>query len=91
MRFLPGWFSDTLPGFSRGLAVLRLDGDLYESQLCVLENLYPRLSPGGYVIIDDTHLKGCARAVGEYREEHGITGTVQAAGPYASYWRKEEP
>jgi hypothetical protein len=89
VRFLPGWFADTLPSFPAELAVLRLDGDLYESQLTVLDCLYPRLSPGGYVIIDDTHLDGCARAVLEYREKCQITEQILPAGPYASYWRKE--
>jgi Macrocin-O-methyltransferase (TylF) len=90
VKFLPGWFADTLPDAPVGrLAVLRLDGDLYESQLAVLTHLYPRLSPGGYVIIDDSHLGGCARAVREYRESHQVTDPVQEAGKYAIWWRKE--
>ena len=90
VRFLPGWFADTLPGAPvRNLAVLRLDGDLYESQLDVLTYLYPKLSPGGFVIIDDPHLDGCARAIREYREEHQITEPVHDAGKYAIWWRKE--
>lgn len=56
----PGWFQDTLPQvrerFRREgvkLAVLRVDGDLYESTLAVYSNLYEFVSPGGYVIDDD--------------------------------------
>jgi O-methyltransferase len=49
VRFLPGWFRDTLPTAPiTQLAILRLDGDLYESTMDALVNLYPKLSPGGY-------------------------------------------
>jgi O-methyltransferase len=54
VRFLPGWFKDTLPSAPiERLAVLRLDGDMYGSTMEALEALYPKLSPGGYVIVDD--------------------------------------
>ena len=54
VRFLVGWFADTLPTAPiERLAVLRLDGDLYESTIVALRSLYPKLSPGGYVIVDD--------------------------------------
>lgn len=91
VKFLPGWFTDSLPDAPvRELAVLRLDADLYESQLTALTYLYPKLSPGGFCIIDDPHLAGCARAVREYREAHRITEPVKDAGPYAIWWRKEQ-
>lgn len=88
VQFVPGWFSESLPGPVGTLAVLRLDGDLYRSQLDVLTHLYPLLSPGGYVIIDDSHLPGCARAVREYREAHDITESVCQVDDYAVCWRK---
>src|SRR5713226_2090878 len=54
VRFLRGWFRDTLPTLKdRRWAVIRLDGDMYESTMDTLVNLYPKLSTGGYVIIDD--------------------------------------
>ena len=91
VKFLPGWFADTLPDAPvRELAVLRLDADLYESQLPALEHLYPKLSPGGFCIIDDPHLAGCARAVREYREANQISEPVKWAGPQAIWWRKEQ-
>ena len=91
VRFLPGFFRDTLPDAPVSqLAVLRLDGDLYESQMNVLMYLYPKLSPGGFVIIDDTHLSECARAVRDYRQANGISEPMLAAGQYAGYWRKEQ-
>jgi O-methyltransferase len=61
VRFLPGWFRDTLPAAPiRELAILRLDGDLYESTAIALEHLYPKVVCGGYVIVDDYGAKsGC--------------------------------
>ena len=54
VQFLKGWFKDTLPTAPIGtIAVLRADGDLYESTQDILNNLYDKVSPGGFVIIDD--------------------------------------
>jgi hypothetical protein len=54
VRFLKGWFKDTLPTAPIGaLAIMRLDGDYYESTMDALTNLYDKLSVGGYAIIDD--------------------------------------
>jgi predicted O-methyltransferase YrrM len=62
--FLQGWFKDTLPSAPIGkIALLRLDGDMYESTMDALQNLYPKLSPGGYCIIDD-FFGPCRLAVG---------------------------
>ena len=62
VRFLPGWFRDTLPTAPiERLAVLRLDGDLYESTIVALESLYPKLSPGGFVVVDDYALVPAGR------------------------------
>lgn len=90
VHFVEGWFRDTLPVQAPGpFAVIRLDADLYESQADALTYLYPRLSPGGFVIIDDPQLDGCARAVSEYREKHGIREPVLGTNGYTVYWRKE--
>ena len=57
--------------------MIRLDGDMYESTITVLENLYPNLSPGGYAIVDDYHsLPHCQRAVTDYRAAHGIDDEI---------------
>ena len=54
VRFLKGWFRDTLPNSPiERLAILRLDGDLYESTIQALDGLYHKLSVGGFVIVDD--------------------------------------
>lgn len=54
VRFVEGWFNETLPQAPIGrIAVLRLDGDYYESTMTPLRALYDRVSPGGFVIVDD--------------------------------------
>lgn len=62
-----GWFQNTLPNKpDYPISVLRLDGDLYESTLVCLEKLYPWLSKGGILIIDDWQLAGCQKAFDDY-------------------------
>jgi O-methyltransferase len=86
--FLKGWFRDTLPNADIGaLSILRLDGDMYESTLDALNALYPKLSPGGYCIIDDYSLPNCRRAVDDYREAHGITAPMTTIDWTSCYWR----
>lgn len=87
--FMPGWFQDTLPGFQGQLAVLRADGDWYESTRTVLESLYDRVSPGGFVIIDDySPLFGAFDAVNEFRAERGIESPLIQVKKAVHYWRK---
>lgn len=90
VEFLEGWFSETLPAAPiESLAVLRLDGDLYVSTMDSLSALYPKLSPGGFVIIDDYNMAPCRAAVHEYRDAHGIKEEIQAADSVGVWWRKE--
>lgn len=88
--FLRGWFRDTLPRAPvRRLALLRLDGDLYESTRDALVHLYPRLSPGGYVVVDDYQaLRACRQAVTDYRQEHGIRAPITPIDQVAVFWRR---
>jgi O-methyltransferase len=90
VRFLVGWFKDTLPVAPiERLAVMRLDGDMYESTMDALEALYPKLSPGGYVIIDDFGaLENCRAAVADFRARHGITDPIQNIDWTGVYWRR---
>ncbi len=71
------------------LAVLRLDGDMYESTMEALRPLYPKLSKGGYLIIDDYALPGCRAAVDDYRREQRIAEPVIEIDRTGVYWRKE--
>jgi len=90
VRFLEGWFKDTLPGAPiDSLAVMRLDGDLYESTTDALSALYPKLSPGGYVIIDDYGaIDACRQAVHDYRQAHGIRDEIVRVDWTGAYWKK---
>ena len=92
VRFLEGWFRDTLgTGDIEELAVIRLDGDMYESTMDGLVHLYPKLSIGGYIILDDWGLiPNCRRAIDDFRAARGITEPVHAtADGVAGYWRRE--
>jgi O-methyltransferase len=88
--FLEGWFKDTLPAAPiRQLALARLDGDLYESTDDALRHLYPRLAPGGFLIVDDYGaVPACRRAVEDYRAAHGIDAPIQTIDWTGIYWRK---
>ena len=89
VRFLKGWFKDTLPGAPiERLAVLRLDGDLYESTWDALTSLYPKLAPGGFVIVDDYYYESCRQAVHDYRAQHGIGEPIQDIDGLGAYWRR---
>lgn len=91
VRFLKGWFRDSLPGAPvERLAVLRLDGDLYESTMDTLVHMYPKLSVGGYAIVDDYGtLAACSSAVQDYRAQHGIDEPILPIDGHGVFWRKE--
>lgn len=93
VRFLPGWFRDTLPSAPiKRLALLRLDGDMYESTIQALESLYPKLSPGGFVIVDDFHVvPSCRRAVEDFRAARQIVDAIVEIDGVGVYWRRETP
>ena len=87
---LVGWFKDTLPTAPiERLAVARLDGDMYESTKDALRALYPKLSPGGFLIVDDYAIHVCRRAVDDFRSEHGISAQIHQVDWSGVYWRKE--
>ncbi len=87
-----GWFKNILPeakGIVGDIAVLRLDGDWYESTKCCLENLYDNVVKGGYVIIDDYQLVGCKQAVDEFlAKQFTPIPIIQFDANGRAYWRK---
>ncbi len=93
VRFIKGWFKDTLPTAPvERLAILRLDGDYYESTMDALVNLYDKVSPGGYVIVDDYGEDSwtyCRRAVDEFRSTRGIDAPLVRVDAPCWYWRRE--
>ncbi|HET6748757.1 MAG TPA: TylF/MycF family methyltransferase [Actinomycetes bacterium] len=90
VRFLAGWFKDTLPDAPiERLAVLRLDGDMYGSTMEALEALYPKLSVGGYVIVDDYGaIPQCKEAVTDFRTAHGITDPMEWVDWTGVWWQR---
>jgi 2-polyprenyl-3-methyl-5-hydroxy-6-metoxy-1,4-benzoquinol methylase len=88
--FLEGWFKDTLPAAPlQQLAIARLDGDMYGSTMDAIEVLYPKLSVGGFLIVDDYGaVVGCRKAIEDYRQAHGITEPMSAIDWTGAYWRK---
>ena len=90
VRFLPGWFSHTLPQSPIArLSLMRLDGDFYESTYTALASLYPKLSRGGYVIVDDYGaLPSCRQAVEDFRRAESITDEIIQIDWTGVYWRR---
>lgn len=90
VRFVNGWFRESLPKAPLGkLSLVRLDGDFYESTRCALENLYDKLSPGGFLIVDDyAPLFGALRAIDEFRSARGIREKLVQVDDQVHYWRK---
>jgi O-methyltransferase len=90
VRFVPGWFHETLPGLPVDrIALLRVDGDLYDSTWAPLEALYSRLEPGGFCIVDDYgDVAVCREAVDEFRGKNGISEPIEWIDTDAVYWRK---
>lgn len=88
--FLKGWFCNTLPTAPIDkLAIMRLDGDFYESTMDALVNLYPKLSIGGYVIIDDYSIPCCAKAVHDFRQKYNITDDLYYTTDHiAVFWKR---
>jgi O-methyltransferase len=90
VHFLKGWFKDTLPGAPiEQLALLRLDGDLYESTIIPLNSLYDKVALGGYVIVDDYHVvKGCQQAIHDFWTKRNIEPHVVEIDGVGIYWKK---
>ena len=91
--FLEGWFKDTLPTAPvEQLAVLRLDGNMYESTMQIFENCYHKVAPGGVVIVDDYNaIEACALATTEFRARHGITTPIFPIDGTGVWWTVDHP
>ncbi len=88
--FVKGFFEDTLPKLSpTPLAIMRLDGDMYQSTIEALTNLYPRLSAGGFVIIDDYGaVPACQAAVVDFRQAHAIEDEMFPIDGIGVWWQR---
>ena len=89
-QFVKGLFRDTLHKLAaERFAVIRLDGDMYESTIQALEALYPKLSAGGFAIIDDYGaVPACKTAVEDFRNREGITAPLQTIDWTGVWWQK---
>ncbi|SKC94042.1 TylF/MycF/NovP-related O-methyltransferase [Paraburkholderia hospita] len=89
VEFLEGWFKDTLPTAPiEQIALLRLDGDMYESTWEALEALYHKVSLGGFIVVDDYILPACAKAIEDWRAQERITAPLNEIDGAAVYWQK---
>ena len=90
VKFLKGWFKDSLPTAPiTQLALLRMDGDLYESTWDVLSALYHKVVPGGFIIIDDYDIPSCRQAIDDFRAQEGIHETIHKIDTNGVYWRRD--
>ncbi|HYM33215.1 MAG TPA: TylF/MycF family methyltransferase [Candidatus Cybelea sp.] len=91
VRFLKGWFKDTLPTAPiEKLAILRLDGDMYESTMDALTALYEKVSPGGVIIVDDFGvIPACRQAIHDFRNARRIDAPIQPIDGVGIYWIKQ--
>jgi hypothetical protein len=90
--FLKGWFSETLPQAAiQALAVLRLDGDMYESTMDGIANLYDKVSTNGVIIVDDYGaVEACRQAIHEFRASRGIEDPIQNIDGIGVFWQKSQ-
>lgn len=89
VKFLKGWFKDTLPTAPvEKLALVRLDGDMYESTMDAIANLYPKLSPGGFLIVDDYCIEMCKKAIVDYRAANNIKDEIIDIDGTGVFWQK---
>jgi O-methyltransferase len=92
ISLVKGWFQDTLPKTRQRIgpiALLRLDGDWYESTKCCLESLYDQVVENGFLIIDDYYsCYGARKATDEFRAREGIDTEIESDGRGGCSFRK---
>lgn len=92
IEYVKGWFENTVPATRdqiKKLAILRIDGDWYESTKVCLEGLFDKVQPGGYIIIDDyDSCVGAKRAVDEFVAAHKLNATLVSDGRGGRWFRK---
>lgn len=90
VHFVQGWFRDTLHRIViEKIAVLRLDGDLFESTMDTLTALYEKVAIGGFIIVDDYFaFDGCKLAVDEFRSVNGISDRIVNIDGSGVFWKK---
>ena len=92
INLIKGWFQDTVPEYKEKvgpIAILRLDGDWYESTKIPLENFYPQISSGGCIIIDDyATCFGSRKATDEFIDNNSIDTYLRPDGRGGAWFVK---
>ena len=92
VEFHVGWFQDTVPAAKRtigDIALLRLDGDWYESTWVCISNLFDNVVSGGFVIVDDYGpWEGCRKAIDEFLAARWIVPNLTHSDDACVYFRK---
>lgn len=89
--FIECWLKDTLPNAQIEMpCALRLDGDMYGRTIEAPNALYHKVSPGGFVIVDDYVLKPCAEAVDEFSAQSRIRALLPDPDATVVWWRVAE-
>jgi SAM-dependent methyltransferase len=92
LHVVKGWFQDTFPEAEPQIgqvAMLHADGDWYDSVRLTLETFYSKVSPGGFVVIDDYNdWEGAKAATDEFRAANGIDAPLVEIDISAAYWQK---
>lgn len=86
----PGWFETTFQQeLPEQIALLHCDADWYDSVMLVLETFYPRISPGGCIVLDDFgYWEGCREAFYDFCQRHGEKPVLERVGPDQAFWFK---
>lgn len=89
-RIVAGWFDQTLPAAKAeigDIALLRIDGDWYDSVRVCLDELYDLVVPGGIIVVDDYFTwDGCAVVVHEFLGARSLPHRIEKAG--TAFFRK---
>ncbi len=89
-EIVTGFYADTFATIKTPrTALLHVDCDFYEPVKLTLEKFYPRLSPGGFVVLNDYGIyKGARTATDEFFDAHGLDIEPVAVDPTASFFQK---
>jgi hypothetical protein len=89
--FIKGWFKDTMPTFpDRPIAVLRLDGDMYESTMDPLTYLFDKVPPGGWIIVDDYEwVPACKAAVRDFLCQRRLQPDIMPIDGVGVFFQKQ--
>lgn len=94
VQFHKGFFRESLPAFRKAtttpIALLRMDGDMYESTIDIMYNLVDLMSPGAYIVVDDWTIPECQRAVKDFFETHALAPKIHAIDTASVYFCLED-